>query len=123
VKIQLEAGGKNDNLIRAYEPGSVTINAETYQNSLVVSRTSLIEDWEPQTVDDLEAVHLDAILSLDPELILIGTGNTLTFPPAEKLRAIIEAGIGYEIMDTGAACRTYNVLMSEGREIVAGLII
>ena len=123
MKIQLEAGSKNDNLIRAYAPGSVTINDETYETSLVISRSSLINDWGPESVDDLTAAHLDAILELDPELILIGTGDILKFPPAEKLRALIEAGIGYEIMDTGAACRTYNVLMAEGREIVAGLII
>jgi uncharacterized protein len=123
VKIQLEAGGKNDHLIRAYTPGSVTINADTYEASLVVSRSSLISDWGPGTIHELTTEHVDKILALEPELILIGTGDILTFPPTEKLRAIIDAGIGYEIMDTGAACRTYNVLMAEGREIVAGLII
>ena len=123
MKIQLEAGGKNDNLIRAYAPGSVTVNADTYDTSLVISRSSLIKDWGPGSIDDLTTVHLDTILELDPELILIGTGDILKFPPTEKLRVLIEAGIGYEIMDTGAACRTYNVLMAEGREIVAGLIV
>ena len=123
MKIHLEAGGINDHLIRAYTTGSVTINADTYEASLVVSRSSLILDWGPAVIDELNATHLDTILALEPELILIGTGDILTFPPTETLRPVIEAGIGYEIMDTGAACRTYNVLMAEGREIVAGLII
>ena len=123
MKIHLEGGGKNDNLIRAYTPGSVTINTDTYQSSLIVTPSTLVPDWGPDVIASLERSHVDAILSLQPELILIGSGDALVFPPTEKLRAIIEAGIGYEIMDTGAACRTYNILMAEGRGVVAALII
>jgi uncharacterized protein len=123
LKIQLEAGGKNENLIRAYAPGSVTINTETYHTSLVVTPSSLVLEWGPGNVMDLAAEHIEAILQQEPELILIGSGDALQFPPAEKMRSIIEAGIGYEVMDTGAACRTYNILMAEGRGVVAGLIL
>jgi len=71
----------------------------------------------------LAEAHIEKILSLKPELIIIGTGNKLVFPPAEAYSAAISFGIGIDFMDTRAACRTYNILMSENRNIVAGLIL
>jgi uncharacterized protein len=68
-------------------------------------------------------MHIESLLALAPELVLIGTGQKQKFPGASILQPLIHAQIGYEIMDTGAACRTYNVLAGEGRKIVAGLIL
>jgi uncharacterized protein len=67
--------------------------------------------------------HVEQILALKPELIIIGTGNKLVFPAVELYSSIIQHGIGVDFMDTGAACRTYNILMSEDRDVVAGLIL
>jgi len=103
------------------------VEVQTVSGSVIVSTRQLIEGWPPNTVDDLGTEHIAAIVALEPELILLGTGTTLQFPPRElllELRSQRVAGrqVGVEIMDTAAACRTYNILMAEGRHVVAGLI-
>lgn len=123
MTMQLESAGKDSNIIHAYAPGEIRINTEIYTNSLVITVSSLHTDWPLTEIDALDESHIEPILRQDPELILFGTGDRLVFPGADKLRPIIERGIGYEIMDTAAACRTYNVLVAEGRHVVAGLII
>lgn len=121
--MQLETTGADSNIIRAYEPGEILIKTRIYTQSLVVAASMLHEDWPLSDIAALEDSHIEPILEQEPELILLGTGNRLIFPSPEKLRPLIERGIGYEIMDTAAACRTYNVLIAEGRHVVAGLII
>lgn len=123
MSMQLESTGADSNIIRAYTPGEIRIKADKYTHSMVLSANKLIADWPLTDITALTESHLDAILDQDPELILLGTGARFIFPSAEKLRPIIERGIGYEIMDTAAACRTYNVLVAEARHVVAGLII
>jgi uncharacterized protein len=123
MSIQLETMGKDDNVIRAYAPGEIRIKTEVYTSSLVVSAKVLQSNWPLKEIAVLEDSHIEPILREEPELIILGTGTSLIFPAADKLRPIIESGIGYEIMDTGAACRTYNMLIAEGRHVVAGLII
>lgn len=123
MEMMLDRGDGTKNLIRRADPGRLTINETVYTASLVLSPRSLLEAWPPAHIDSLEAAHIKPILALEPELVLLGTGNTLVFPDTAVLRELIAAGIGYEIMDTAAACRTYNILMSEGRGVVAGLII
>jgi len=121
--MQLETMGKDNNIIRSCTPGEIRINTEVYTSSLVIAVNTLLADWPLTEISALDGGRLEPILALDPELILLGTGNQLVFPAADKLRPIIDRGIGYEIMDTAAACRTYNVLVAEGRHVVAGLII
>ncbi len=123
MKIHLETGSKNENIIQAYEPGSVSINSVVYTSSLIVCPDTLIENWDLANISTMGDEHLRTILDLGPELILIGSGQSLVFPSAETLLPLIESGLGYEVMGTGAACRTYNILMAEGRRVVAGLII
>ncbi|MFV1997598.1 MAG: Mth938-like domain-containing protein [Acidiferrobacterales bacterium] len=123
MSMQLETMGKDSNIIHSCAPGEVRIKTKTYTRSLVVAANILREDWPLSDIAALEQVHLESILEHEPELILLGTGNRLIFPNPENLRLLIESGIGYEIMDTAAACRTYNVLAAEGRHVVAGLII
>ena len=69
------------------------------------------------------ADHIGGLLASAPEIVLLGTGTRLQFPPAAVLRPLIDARVGYEIMDTGAACRTYSILMAEGRRVLAALIV
>jgi uncharacterized protein len=83
----------------------------------------LIEHWEPGHIDDLRTRHLEPLLQLQPELVLIGTGKTLRFPSVEHYACLIQQNIGVEIMDSAAACRTYNILLGEGRNVVAGIIL
>lgn len=110
-------------IITAYEDDSVTINGKPFNQSIVISSTELNENWDIKTIESLQTEHINQILILNPELIVIGTGNRLTFPDVESYSAIIQQGIGVDFMDTGAACRTYNILVSEGRDVVAGLIL
>lgn len=124
--------------IRAYHAGAIAISLprtaagkddisgpvgmETIEGSFILSPRHLIRDWAPATVEDLLSEHLEALLALQPELILLGTGPRLQFPDSGLLATIHQQQIGVEVMDTAAACRTYNILMTEGRFVVAGLI-
>ena len=110
-------------VITAYGENSVSINGKPFRQSLIITGTKLNENWAVNAVELLQADHIDQILAFDPELIIIGTGNKLIFPAVEVYSGIIEHGIGVDFMDTQAACRTYNILMSEGRHVVAGLIL
>ena len=110
-------------VITAYDDDSVSINGKPFGQSLIISAKKLHEDWSLRTIESLQTNHIDEVLAFKPELIIIGTGNRLTFPAVEVYAAIIQQGIGVDFMDTGAACRTYNILMSEGRDVVAGLIL
>ena len=110
-------------VITAYSENTVSINGKAFSQSLIITRTKLNENWDVSVVDLLQADHIDQLLTFNPELIIIGTGEKLIFPAVEVYSGIIEHGIGVDFMDTRAACRTYNILMSEGRHIVAGLIL
>lgn len=121
MKIQLDSAG-NLNRIRHYGPGTLTVNQTAYAASVVVLPDRVV-DWPPQRFADLAAAHFELIRALNPEVVLLGTGDRLRFPAATLTRALAEAGIGLEVMDTGAACRTYNVLAGEGRRVAAALLI
>jgi len=110
-------------VITAYDENSVSINGKTFSQSLVIANTRLKENWDVSGIELLTPNHIETVLSFQPELIIIGTGSRLVFPAIEIYSGIIEHGIGVDFMDTGAACRTYNILMSEGRDVVAGLIL
>ncbi|MCW9024507.1 MAG: Mth938-like domain-containing protein [Gammaproteobacteria bacterium] len=93
------------------------------RQSLIISAHALISDWGPSQIDDICADHVEAISRLDPELVLLGSGCKICFPRAELTAPLQEAGIGVEVMDTAAACRTFNILASEGRHVVAALMM
>ena len=109
--------------IRAFQPGSIQINDQIYHASVIVSPSKLITDWTPQTINELKNEHLKVIMEIHPTILLIGTGKSLQFPPIDCYGDLINAGIGVEIMDTGAACRTYTILTAEDRNVIAALII
>jgi uncharacterized protein len=111
------------NIIRGYAAGQVTINDEVIVTSVVVTPDRIIRDWLPHTFGDLERRHIARLEELQPEIIVLGTGLRLHFPDAEFTAGFLSRGIGVEIMDTNAACRTYNILLSEGRGVVAALLM
>jgi uncharacterized protein len=109
--------------VRGYSPGALRIGEQEYSRSVIVSATTLITDWRPQRMDELTAADLEPVLALQPEVLLLGSGVRQVFPPHELLARLYAARVGFEVMDTGAACRTYNVLVGEGREVAAALLI
>jgi uncharacterized protein len=122
VKLHLtQAEGRH--LITGHGPGWVQINESRHTTSLILTPHRLLGNWPATTFETLEATHLQSVIDLAPEVLLLGTGARLRFPPAICLKLLAEAGIGFEVMDTAAACRTYNILMSEGRNVAAALII
>lgn len=111
------------NLIRGYSESEVRVGEHSVRGSCLVTADTLITQWEPQSFAELEAGHLEAILALGPELVVLGTGPTQRFPSAE-IRALLAArGVGLEAMQIGAACRTFNVLVQEGRRVAAALFL
>ena len=123
MKIQFEASGDGQNFIGGYGPGQVIINQQVYRRSLLVAPNRPVADWPPQTFSDLADAHFDRLRELGPEVVILGTGARLQFPRPAVTRALIQANIGLEVMDTGAACRTYNILMQDGRRVVAALLM
>ena len=109
--------------ISAYDSTSIGINGKPYSQALVLSPMELITDWSPQIYTDLKAEHLEPFYELEAEIILLGTGQLQIFPQPEILKRFAQGQVGFEIMDTQAACRTFNILMAEGRNVVAGLFI
>src|SRR6266566_1432252 len=122
MKIQLDTGiGRY--LVRAYAPGKITVNETVYTSSLVLTPEALIADWTPRAFEELAAAHFDAIAAGKPEVVILGTGARLRFPLPACLAPLSRAGIGVEVMDTAAACRTYNILAADGRRVVAALLM
>ncbi|MGD2052477.1 MAG: Mth938-like domain-containing protein [Gammaproteobacteria bacterium] len=109
--------------VSGYDTGVILVNGAPKTASFVISREKLIEDWAPTRIDELRTRHLEPLQAMQPELVLIGTGETLRFPSVEHYACLIEQNIGVEIMDSAAACRTYNILLGEGRNVVAGIIL
>ena len=109
------------NLVRGYGPGELRINEERYAESLVLFKETIWTGWLPARFADLEAGHLAPLAETGVEVVLIGTGDRLTFPEPAITAPLINHGVGVEAMDTPAACRTYNILMSEDRMVAAAL--
>jgi uncharacterized protein len=109
--------------ISGYENGAILVNGSAKTSSFIISLEQLIDDWAPAHIDELSAHHMQPLLQLQPELVLIGTGEILKFPAIERYACFIQQNIGVEIMDSAAACRTYNILLGEGRKVAAGIII
>jgi uncharacterized protein len=111
------------NLIRAYASGELRVNDDVYRSAIIVSASALQAAPDVRDVEGLARLDPSRILSLDPELILLGTGPRQIFPAASFRAQFLSAGIGVEVMDTGAACRTFNVLVAEQRRVVALLMV
>jgi uncharacterized protein len=110
-------------LIRAYGGGEIRINDDTYRESVIVSASTVVVAADIRDMNDLAGFDASRLLALDPELVLLGTGQRQIFPAAAFRAQFLSGGIGFEVMDTGAACRTFNVLVSEQRRVVALLMV
>lgn len=111
------------NTITGYGPGYVEINQTPYSHAVLLSSDGAITAWLVESFEDLKVDHFAQMVGLKPELILIGTGSRQRFPAPELLKNLISAKIGFEIMDSQAACRTYNILVGEGRQVLLALIV
>ena len=110
-------------ILRGTGPDRVLVNDGALTRSFILSPQELLEDWPPRTIGELEAGHVDAILALAPSLVLLGSGQRHQFPSAEVMAACLTRGIGIEVMDNAAAARTFNVLATEGRKVVAAFLL
>jgi uncharacterized protein len=124
MKLELQdTSGAGRNWIDAYSAGRVVVAGSIFQHSLIVSPAAGARPWAPQCFDEITCGHVESIASLGPDVVLIGTGARLRFPEPAVLAPLHSVGIGVEIMDTGAACRSYNFLSGEGRNVVAALLM
>ena len=113
---------EGQNAIARHGPEGVLVNGIEHTESVLVPWQGEVVDWDAPSFESLGADHFARIAALRPELVVFGSGARLRFPSPALLRPLIEAGIGVETMDTAAACRTYNVLIAEGRSVVAALL-
>jgi len=109
-------------LIHAYDEQRIQIGEQSFSCSLILMRDRIIGDWRPADFDQLQTEDMQMLRELDPDLVLLGTGKRQRFPSPALYRTLIEAGIGLEAMTTPAACRTYNILATEGRRVAAALL-
>ncbi len=102
---------------------ALRIEQEELESSFIVSARKLLRQWHPRSIGDLAEEDFALMAEMEPEVVILGTGARLEWPPRALFRPLMERGIGFEVMDTAAACRTYNILNYEGRLVVAGLIL
>ena len=110
-------------LIRSYGPGWINVSEREIRQSLIVTPERLVPDWPPRSFAELAEAHFAAVVDLEPEIVVLGTGLRQRFPSPKLLRPLLAKGIGVEIMDTAAACRTYNIIVLEGRRVAAALLL
>jgi len=110
-------------LITGYGQGWVDINRQRYSNNLILLPNQLIENWSVLSFDSIQADDFEKIAELKPDVVLLGTGASHKFIHPKLTTALTRVGISLECMSTDAACRTYNILMSEGRNVLAALIL
>lgn len=116
--------------IHAYRSDEVILNSPrpgeqllSLRHSFIITPEQLQQEWAPESLAQTRGDDLTALAELDMEVLLLGTGRSLHFPGTEQLAALIGLGVGYEVMNSAAACRTYNILASEGRRVAAAVII
>lgn len=110
-------------MITGYGDGYVEVNARRYEASLILLPDQLIANWPVPKFAALTGRHLSILVEYRPEIVLLGTGRRQHFPPPAMLAELIMHDIGLEVMDSQAACRTYNILAAEGRRVAAALIL
>ena len=109
--------------IQKVSADAITINGESYSETVAVTPEAVFTGWDPKPLAELADADFEGLLKSSPELMLVGTGKTGLFPPRDLMFAFARRGIGLECMDTAAAARTFNVLATEGRQVVALLYL
>jgi uncharacterized protein len=122
LKLHQESSGAL-NTITSYGTDYVAINLERHEGSIIVMPESPVLAWPVSSFDALTPEHFEALVAGAPEVVIFGSGARLRFPHPRLTAALTRQRIGVETMDFGAACRTYNILMSEGRKVAAALLI
>ena len=122
MKMALDSAA-NVNVITGYGSGEVRIREQAFTRSLLVLPQRLIPGWEPLDVGQLRGAHFNPLLEASPEVVILGTGDTQVFPEPAVFMTLMDMGIGFEVMDNGAACRTYNILVTEDRKVALALIL
>lgn len=113
----------NHHAIRRVDQSGILIDDQLHTSSLILGARLIDPDWPVHSLDQLTAETIEPLLRLEPELVLIGIGQQQQFPTVEIQREFLRRGIGLECMTLDAACRTFNILMSENRRALAGLIL
>ncbi len=122
MKLNLEQDVQSHR-ITAYGIGYVALGEKKLERSLILTPRSVLEDWDPQRAEEINAETMAALLELDAEVVLLGTGKQQQFPDAAVFAPLLARGLGVEVMDTAAACRTFNILAAEGRRVAAALLM
>src|SRR5262245_10143247 len=121
--MKLHTDPRTGNTVTAYGEGYVSINGVQYSDSLMVRPEAIDTEWRAGSAAELTAEHFRQLAATGADILILGTGKRQHFPPLALLRPVVESGRTVDVMDTAAACRTYNILMSEGRTVAAALII
>ena len=111
------------NAITGHGDGSVSVNNQPIHHALIVTPDKIIDPWQIADLSTLSVIDFAHLLDLKPELVIFGSGKTFRFPDPRIMAAFAQARTGFEVMDTAAACRTYNVLAGEGRNVAAALLV
>ena len=99
------------------------VNEQRLEASFLLAPNDLVTGWRPATVADLQPQDMDAVLAMQPALVLLGSGASLRFPAPAVMATCLTRGLGIEVMDNAAAARTFNVLATEGRTVVAAFLL
>lgn len=110
------------NTVTAYGTGYIEINAERHDSSMIVQPEAPLEPWPVERFESLSVEHFQQLAAFTPDVVLLGTGSRQRFPHPRLTAPLAAAGIGVEAMDSGAACRTYNILMTEGRKVLLAVL-
>lgn len=123
MKLELDLADQTANKIRSYSDNAFRVKDTIINSNIVISRNQLQQNWFSEGYKKFASQHLDEFIEQKPEIIILGTGLTLNLPEENLTAYVNQYNIGFEVMDTGAACRSYNVLIDEGRDVVACLFL
>jgi uncharacterized protein len=121
--MKLEADNFDVQTIQGYGPGWVGVQGEKITHSVILGSKGQRVDWQCNRFEDLTAAHFAQLADFDAELIIFGSGSRIRFPQPAWLQPLMVKRMGLETMDTGAACRTYNILAGEGRRVVVAIVL
>ena len=121
--MKLEPDNFDVQTIKGYGPGWVGVNGEKITYSVVLGSKGQRIDWQARSFEDLTDHHFVQLAGLGAELVIFGSGKRIRFPQAAWLQPLMAQRVGLETMDTGAACRTYNILAGEGRNVIVALLL
>jgi uncharacterized protein len=121
MKFHLQA--PTSNLVTGTGDGWLRVGTQEYRENVVLTPETVTPGFAAAGFDALTERDFEALLATSPEIVLLGTGAVQRFPPPRITAPLLRARVGFEVMDTRAACRTYNILVGEGRNVAAALIV